>query len=141
MIQGLWKSCILEEANSGKNTILILHFEFFFSCTKVCTSILHIRVGLSATAIYLQCNICLAYCSIGSQRYNQCDLEMRWRRDGYGGIRVHPATKIPFMYSQKRIARSQYQFPRSCVCELFIYSYYRSIYFLQKNRQTDHENI
>ncbi len=31
------------------------------------------------------------------------------------------ATKIPFKYSQKRIARPKSQFPHSCVCERFIY--------------------
>jgi hypothetical protein len=40
---------------------------------------------------------------------------------------------IPF----QGIARPQPQFPHSCVCERFIWSQYRSTYFLQQNRQTD----
>ncbi len=39
------------------------------------------------------------------------------------------------------IARFQSHFPHSCVCERFIYSRYRSTYFLQQNRQTDGGNM
>ncbi len=38
------------------------------------------------------------------------------------------------------IARSQSQFPHSCVCEQFIYSQDQSTYFLQQNRQINHGN-
>jgi hypothetical protein len=39
------------------------------------------------------------------------------------------------------IARPQFHFLHSCVCERFIYSQDRSTYFLQQNRQTDPRNI
>ncbi len=44
---------------------------------------------------------------------------------------------IPFL----KIARPQSQFPHSCVCERFIYSQDRSIYFLQQNWQIGRGNI
>ena len=43
---------------------------------------------------------------------------------------------IPFL----GIARPQSQFPRSCVCDRFIYSQVLSTYCLQQNRQIDREN-
>ncbi len=33
------------------------------------------------------------------------------------------------------------QFPHSCICERFIYSQYRSPFFLQHNRKTDSGNM
>ncbi len=44
---------------------------------------------------------------------------------------------IPFL----GISRPQPQFPRSCVCEGFIYFQDQSTYFLQQNSQTDRGNI
>ncbi len=43
----------------------------------------------------------------------------------------HPltATKIPFMYSQKRIAGPQFQFPHLWACERYTYSQDQSTYF------------
>ncbi len=43
---------------------------------------------------------------------------------------------IPFL----GIARPHSQFPRSCVCERFIFSQDRSTYFLQQNRQIVRKN-
>jgi hypothetical protein len=44
---------------------------------------------------------------------------------------------IPFL----GLAQPQSQFPHSRVCERFTHSQDRSTYFLQQNRQIDHENI
>jgi hypothetical protein len=51
----------------------------------------------------------------------------------------YTATKIPFIFSQKRnCARPQSQFPHSCFCERIIYSpRIGPGIFLQQNRQTD----
>jgi hypothetical protein len=51
------------------------------------------------------------------------------------------AKNIPLMYSFLGTALPQSQFPHSCVCERFIYSQYRSTYFLQQNRQINRWNI
>ena len=42
---------------------------------------------------------------------------------------INTATRIPLCILRKGIARSQSQFPNSCVCERFIYSQDRSTYY------------
>ncbi len=58
-----------------------------------------------------------------------------------GDLAEYTATKIPLCILIMRILRPQSQFPHSCVCERFIYSQDQSTYFLQQNRQINHENI
>jgi hypothetical protein len=58
----------------------------------------------------------------------------------YTIFELHTAKKIVFIYMG--IARPQYQFPHSCVCERFLYSHAGSYtYFLQQNRKIDRGNI